>query len=85
MGRISFVAMLFVMALACLGMAVSALSWGWAIGGIAFVVVGVYALRQFNTELESESGTETASSKFAIFAMLVVVVGIAGIAFLARN
>jgi hypothetical protein len=71
------------MALACLGIALSTSSWGWAIGGIVFLTVGIYARRQFRTE--RESGPETASNRFIVFALLATVGGIAAIAVLARS
>jgi polyferredoxin len=83
MGRISFVAMLFVMALACIGIAISSSSWGWAIGGIVFLFVGNFARRQFNNE--RESGPETASNKFIIYAFLGLFVGFAIIVFLSHR
>lgn len=82
MGRMSFVAMLFVMALACLAIALSTSSWGWAIGGVVFLTVGVYARRQFSTE--RQSGPETASNRFIVFSLLAVVGGIAAIAVLSK-
>lgn len=82
MGRISFVAMLFVMGLACLGIALSSASWGWAIGGIAFLSVGIFARRRLKEE--SEVGPETASNKFIVLAFLGFFVGFALIVFLSR-
>lgn len=82
MGRLSFVSMLFVMALSCLGLAISDSSWGWAIGGAILLAVAVRALRQFNTE--RETGPETASNGFIVFAFLVLIAGFAAIFILFR-
>jgi len=77
MGRFAFVSTLFVMALSCFGLAISGSSWAWAIGGVIFLVVGTHALRQFNTE--RETGRETASNSFIMYALLALVAGIAAI------
>ena len=83
MGRMSFVAMLFVVALACLGIALSTPSWGWAICGFLLLVVAIYALRSFGAE--THSGPEVASNRFIVFALVAVAGGIAAIAFLAQS
>jgi hypothetical protein len=70
MGRKSFVAWLFVMALACL--ALSGNGWGWFVGGIVFLGVGIFALRQSNQEEETER--EGASNSFIVSALLFMVV-----------
>lgn len=77
MGRFAFVSTLFVMALSCFGLAISGSSWAWAIGGVIFLVVGTRALRQFNTE--RETGRETASNSFIMYALLALVAGFAAI------
>lgn len=77
----SFVGMLFVMAVACLFLGISNSSWGWAIGGVTFLCVGVFAFRQLNAE--REDGPEAASNKFIILSLFLVAAGIACIAFLA--
>lgn len=74
--------MLFVMCLACLGIAVSSASWAWAIGGIAFLSVGMFARRRLKEE--SEAGPETASNKFIVLAFLGFFAGFAIIVFLSR-
>lgn len=77
MGRLSFVAVLFVMTLSCFGLAISSSSWKWFIGGVVFLIVSIRALRQLNTE--RESGPETASNKFIVYAILALFVGFAAI------
>lgn len=83
MGRMSFVAMLFVTGLACVGLALSRSSWGWAIGGVVLLIVAIYSFRQFSTE--RERGPEAASNRFIVFALLAVAGGIAAIAFLSQS
>jgi hypothetical protein len=82
MGRMAFVAMLFVMAAACLGLAFTSSSWGWGTGGIIFLSAGIYALRQFKEE--RVIGHATASNKFIIFAFLALFLGFAIIVFLSE-
>jgi hypothetical protein len=82
MGRMSFVATLFVMAIACLLIAGTSSSRGWAIGGIIFLSTGVFALRQFKGE--REIGPATASNKFIVFSFLALFVGFGIIVFLSK-
>lgn len=37
MGRVTFVAMLYIMAAACVVIAIGDRAWGWAVGAIAFL------------------------------------------------
>jgi hypothetical protein len=71
MGRASFVAWLFIMAIACFVMAAADASWGWLIGGIVFLSVALFASRQFKKE--QEVGPETASLSFVGIAILVMI------------
>ena len=71
------------MALACLGLGISSASLGWFIGGMVFLFVAIYALRQGKKEMVT--GRETASNKFIIFAFLALFVGFAAIVFLANT
>ncbi|MEZ5627391.1 MAG: hypothetical protein R3E34_07685 [Rhodocyclaceae bacterium] len=77
MGRIIYVAMFFVMAIACFVIAISDSSWGWALGGIVFVLVGIFATRQL--KVENEIGRQPASNRFIIFAFLALFLGFAAI------
>lgn len=72
MGRISFVAWLFVMAAACVLIAIGDRSWGWLIGGIVFFAVANMARRQLKKE--AESGREGASISFFGVAVLLMIV-----------
>lgn len=82
MGRFTFVGLLFLMAAACLVLALLSASFGWFIGGIVFLGVAFYAYRQLDEELEN--GPEVASNKFIIIAMLVTLVSIFGLFLLGR-
>lgn len=77
MGRFSFVATLFVVALSCVCIAISDRSWVWAMGGVILFFISTRALRQFNTE--NETGLEAASNKFIIYAFLALFLGFAAI------
>lgn len=83
MGRLSFVVMLFVMALACFVLALTDGSWGWAIGAVIFLAVGIMARRQYGAEGDSEDGPEVASNKFIMVAFLALFAGFGAIFFLA--
>lgn len=75
--------MLFVTAIACLGTAVADASLGWFIGGIILLFIAIYAFRQGKKELDT--GRETASNSFIIFALLTFLIGFAAIVFLATT
>lgn len=78
-GRLSFVAWLFVMAIACLVLAGTNKSLGWLVGGIVLLGVAIYAARQFKHEAETETEREGVSISFfgvAIVIMLVVMFGL---------
>lgn len=71
MGRISFVAWLFIAAIACLVIAAADFSPGWLIGGIVLLSVAIYALRQLKKE--EETGHKGVSVSFFGMAMLVMI------------
>jgi hypothetical protein len=76
-GRLSFVAWLFVMALSCLVLAATKASLGWLAGGVVFLFVAVYAVRQFKKEAESErEGVSIGFFGIAILTMMVVMLGL---------
>jgi hypothetical protein len=77
----AFIAVLFVMAFACLGIAISDTSFAWFIGAIVFLSVGLFARRLGSQEDEPEGGG--ARLRFVAIAMLVMVAAIVGIAWLA--
>jgi 1,4-dihydroxy-2-naphthoate octaprenyltransferase len=76
MGRTSFVACLYVMAAACVVIAISDRSWGWLIGSAIFFGVATAARRALKKE--HETGREAPRLGFVGFAMLgmVAVMGI---------
>ena len=51
-GRLSFVATLFIMALCCF--VLSGQGWGWFVGGVAFASVGFTAFKKLKEEDEYE-------------------------------
>jgi hypothetical protein len=71
-GRISFVAWLFVSALACLLLAAIESSLGWLIGGIILVLVAVFAHRLLKRE--RDVGRQGPSLRFAGLAMLAMLI-----------
>jgi len=76
-GRLSFVAWLFVMAIACLVLAGTNKSLGWLVGGIVLLGVAIYAARQFKHEAETErEGVSISFFGVAIVIMLVVMFGL---------
>lgn len=48
--RVSFVACMFVMAVAALGLAAIDVSWKWLIGGIVLLGVALFALQRLRVE-----------------------------------
>jgi len=73
--------MLFVMALACLGLAVTTPSWAWAVGATVFLSVGLFALRL----LIAEDGIELAFSKSGVVKFLAAAAIFAAIMFLPKQ
>lgn len=71
MGRTSFVAWLFIMAVSCLILAAIDVSLGWFISGAALLTVAIYAKRQLKKE--EDSGREGASISFFGTAILLMV------------
>jgi hypothetical protein len=53
MGRTTFVATLFIMAAACVVIAISDHAWGWLIGAILFSAVAIVARRRLKAEQET--------------------------------
>jgi 1,4-dihydroxy-2-naphthoate octaprenyltransferase len=72
MGRISFVAVLYIMAAACVVIAVGGRSWGWLIGAVLFFVVASVARCQLKRE--HEMGREPPRIGFVGLAMLAMLV-----------
>lgn len=73
MGRFLFVGWLFVMAIACLVVAVAERSWGWLAGALLLGPVAWYSRTLLHREFEH--GSEQPSGKFllvAIGAMLAI-------------
>jgi ABC-type branched-subunit amino acid transport system permease subunit len=76
-GRLSFVAWLFVMAIASLVLAGTNKSLGWLVSGIVLLCVATYAMRQFKKEAETEpEGVSISFFGVAIVIMLVVMLGL---------
>ena len=77
MGRMSFVAWLFIMAISCLVLAGINASLGWLIGGIVLLSVAIYAMRQFKKEEETErEGVSISFFGAAILFMIVAMLGL---------
>jgi len=76
-GRLSFVAWLFIMAISCLILAVTNSSLGWLVGGIVLLFVAIYAARQFKKEKTTQR--EGVSLGFFGIAMLVMIVVMLGL------
>jgi hypothetical protein len=76
-GRLSFVAWLFVMAIACFILAGTGSSLGWLAGGVVILSVAIYALRQFKKE--AETPREGVSIGFFGLAVLVMIVAMLGL------
>ena len=72
MGRLSFVAVLYIMAAACVVIAVAGRSWGWLLGAVVFFVVAIAARRQLKRE--HETGREPPRIGFVGLAMLAMLV-----------
>lgn len=72
MGRITYVAWLYVMSAACVVIAIGDRAWGWLIGGVVFFFVAQFARRQLKVEIEK--GHEPPRFNFVVIAMLVMVV-----------
>ena len=76
-GRLVFVAWLFVMAIACFIVAGTNSSLGWFIGGVSFLAVAIYARRQFKKEEETErQGVSIGFFGGAILFMIVAMLGL---------
>lgn len=75
MGRITFVAMLYIMAAACVVIAFGDRAWGWAVGAVTFFLAAQFSRRQLKREVESDERKGPRLS-FVGIAMLVMVVAI---------
>lgn len=76
-GRLAFVAWLFIMAFSCLILAGTNSSLGWLVGGIALLSVAIYAMRQFKKEEETErQGVSIGFFGVAILIMIVAMLGL---------
>lgn len=79
MGKLTFVAWLFIMAFACFALAVGKSSAAWFLGSIVLLAVGVYASRQLQREADDETVDQGVSLGFfgkAILLMLAAMLGI---------
>lgn len=76
-GRLSFVAWLFIMAMSCLVLAGIKSSLAWLVGGIVLLSVAIYAMRQFKKEEETER--EGASIGFFGVAIMIMIVAMLGL------
>ena len=77
MGRVSFVAWLYVMAVASLFLAIGNKSWGWFAGAIVLAVVAGYARKQLRKEAATQrTGASLGFVGTAIAVMLVVMLGL---------
>lgn len=72
MGRTAFVAWLYIMAAACVVIAIGDRAWGWLIGGIVLYFIARLARRQLRTE--TEVGQAAPRISFVALAMLVTLV-----------
>lgn len=75
MGRIAFVAWLYIMAAASVIIALGDRSWGWALGAIAFFFFAQYSRRQLKKEVESAE-REPPRLNFVAISMIVMIAGI---------
>ena len=76
-GRLSFVAWLFIMAISCLVLAGTNSSLGWFVGGVIVLSLAIYAMRQFKREEETER--EGVSISFFGAAILIMIVAMLGL------
>lgn len=82
MGTIAFIGWLFLMAFACLALALMKFSLAWLSGGAVLLAVAIYALRQARREQVSER--EGVSISFFGVAITLMLGGILGIFLLTR-
>ena len=76
-GRLSFVAWLFIMAISCLILAGTNSSLGWLVGGVIVLSIAIYAMRQFKREEETErEGVSIGFFGVAIIFMFVAMFGL---------
>lgn len=80
MRPIPFVAMLFVMAAACVVIAIGGRSLGWFMGGLVLFAVGMFARRQL--QREQEEGPAGARLGFVAIAIGLMVAAIGFMAWL---
>lgn len=76
-GRLSFVVWLFITAISCLILAGTNASLGWLVGGVVFLSVALYALRQFKKEEDAER--EAVSIGFFGLAIMIMSVAMLGL------
>ncbi len=76
MGRFLFVGWLFVMALACLVVAVAERSWGWLAGALILGPVAWYARTQLHREFEHGSGQPSGTFLLYAFGALLAIMGL---------
>lgn len=76
-GRLSFVAWVFITAIACLILAGTNSSLGWLIGGVVLLSLAIYAMRQFKKEQETER--ERVSIGFFGVAIMIMIVAMLGL------
>lgn len=70
MGRATFTAWLYIMALACLGIAIGDKKWGWLVGSVIFLVVAEMARRMMRNEEASDGPARVSFVALAILVML---------------
>lgn len=77
LGRLAFVAWLFITAFSCFVVALTTSSLGWLGGGIVLLFVAIYARRQFKNEEETErKGVSISFFGMAILIMIVAMLGL---------
>jgi 1,4-dihydroxy-2-naphthoate octaprenyltransferase len=70
MGKATFTAWLYIMAVACVAIAVGGKTWGWLIGAVVFLAVAEMARRMLKNEEASEGPARVSFVALAILVML---------------
>lgn len=76
-GRLTFVAWLFIVSFSCFVVAATNSSTGWFAGGIAILLVAIFAKRQFKREEATEP--QGVSIGFFGAAVLIVIIAMLGL------
>lgn len=82
MRPIAFIAVLFMMAAACVVIAAADQSWAWLLGAAAFFALGSYALRQRKLEQDPDYQPGSGVGRL-VFVLVILGGGIYGIYWLA--